>query len=776
MNTKLVPALLSLWFASSAYAFSPFTVKDIRVEGIHRTEAGTVFSYLPVKVGETMTEEKASSAIKALFATGFYKDVRLEIEKDVLVVVLDERPAIASVEFTGMKAFDKEQLKKGLKEVGLNESATFDRAVMDKAEQELKRQYLGRGYYGVKITSTVTPLERNRVGVNFTVEEGDVSKIKQIVIIGNKTFPDKELLDLLALGTSSYMSWYTKNDQYSKQKLSGDLEKLRSFYLDKGYLEFKVDSTQVSISQDKKDIYVAISITEGQKFTVSSVKVVGDLRVSADELKKLVKIHPGDTFSREKLVETTKAITDRLGNDGYAFANVNAVPEIDNKTNQVAFALMVDPGRRVNVRRINVSGNTRTRDEVIRREVRQMESAWYDAEKINRSKKRVDRLGFFDQVNIETPPVAGTVDQVDVNMSVKEKPTGAIMLGAGFSSSEKLVLSGSISQNNLFGTGNNLSFQINSGSVNKVYALSFTDPYYTKDGISRGFDVYKRNVNSSALTATSYYKTSSLGFGVRFGIPIGEDDTISTGLSFDRTSVDTDTTSPVNYKNFVTAYGGTGATTTSVNTLLTTAGWAKDERDSFIWPTQGTYRRAVAQVSVPASDKMMKYYLLSGQYQRFFYMSRELSLMVNAEAGYGHGYGGQTLPFFKNFYAGGIGSVRGYETSSLGPQDTSTGTNLAMGGNRRLVGNIELMTPMPGMGQDRSVRVSAFVDMGQVWGVDPVTGVEQKFKLSDLRYSTGAAIAWNSPMGPIKFSIAKPLNQKTGDRPQQFQFQLGSVF
>ncbi|MDD5297686.1 MAG: outer membrane protein assembly factor BamA [Rhodocyclaceae bacterium] len=782
MKIKLLSGLLSALFASTAFAFIPFTVKDIRIEGIQRTEAGTVFSYLPVKVGETMTDEKASAAVKALFATGFFKDVRLEIENEVLVVVLDERPAIANVEFVGIKAFDKDQLKKGLKEVGLAESATFDRALLEKAEQELKRQYLSHGNYGVKITTTVTPLERNRVGLNFTVDEGEVAKIKQINIVGNESFKDKELLQSFALGTTGWLSWYSKNDQYSKQKLSGDLEKLRSFYLDQGYIEFSVDSTQVSISPDKQDIYITVSVTEGKKFNVSSVKLAGDLKLPEEELKKLVAIKPGETFSREKLTLTTKNLTDRLGNEGYAFANVNAVPELDKAKSEVAFTLFVDPGRRVYVRRLNVAGNTRTRDEVIRREARQMEGAWYDGDKINMSRKRVDRLGYFESVNVETPAVPGTTDQVDVNMTVKEKPTGSIMLGAGFSSSEKLVLSGSVSQNNVFGSGNSLAVQVNSGSINKTYSLSFTDPYYTKDGVARGFDLYKRNVDSSALSTTSYYKTSSIGAGVRYGFPISEDDAISAGLSFDSTKVSISTDpavpSPQQYINFVNQWAGTGAADATVNTFLSTVGWAKDERDSLIWPTQGSLRRLVGQLTLPIGAKSMRYYTGTAQYQKFFPIGRDYALMVNGEAGYAKGYGGQPLPFFKNFYAGGIGSVRGYESSSLGPhQYDSTGadTGLSMGGNRRLVVNAEFLMPMPGMGQDRSVRLSGFVDGGQVWGVD-ATGVQEKMSVKDMRFSTGLGVSWNSPMGPIKFTLAKPLNKKVDDKTQMFQFQMGNVF
>jgi len=764
MKKKILPALLAGLFSTTAFAFDPFVVKDIRVEGIQRTEAGTVFGYLPIKVGETMTDDKAAEAIKALFATGFYKDVRVEIDGAVLVVVVEERPAVAVVELEGIKAFDKDALKKGLKEVGLADGRIFDRAMLDKAEQELKRQYLSKGYYATTIATTVTPLERNRVGVNFAVEEGDVAKIRQINIVGAKAYAEKDLLALFAMTTPGWMTWYTKNDQYSKQKLSGDLETLRSFYLDRGYIEFAIDSTQVSISPDKTGIYVTININEGEQYSVSSVKLAGDLLLPEAELRPLVTLKPGEVFSRENLTETTKKIADRLGNEGYAFANVNAVPELDKAKRQVAFTIFVDPGRRVYVRRINVSGNTRSRDEILRREARQMEGAWYDGEKINRTKVRVDRLGFFEEVNVETPAVPGTTDQVDMNISVKEKSTGSIMAGAGFSSSEKLVLSGSISQNNLFGSGKALSLNINTSKVNKVYAVSYTDPYYTVDGISRGFDFYQRNSDPTSLSISSY-STSSVGAGVRYGFPIAEDNAVGVGLSFDRTRVTTDVNSPQRYIDFVNDFGS------SNTTLLLSSSWGSDTRDSAIYTTKGGLQRLFGEVGLPGGS--LHFFKLNYQHQKYFPLSRNYILMLNGEAGWSNGYGGRPLPFFKNFYAGGIGSVRGYSPSSLGPREFDifgNDTGNSLGGNRRLVGNAEILFPLPGIGADKSLRIGAFVDAGYVWGVG------QKMSFNDLRYSTGLAVAWTSPVGPLKFSIASPFNKKPEDRVQHFQFQMGTSF
>jgi outer membrane protein insertion porin family len=763
MRKFLLPALLAGLLSAHAFAFEPFVVRDIRVEGIQRTEAGTVFSYLPARVGERFTEEKAAEAIKALFATGFFKDVRIEVEGDVLVVVVEERPAIASLEFVGMKEFDQETIKKAMRDFGLAESRILDRSVLERAEQEMKRQYLTRGLYSVDVKTTVTPLERNRVGVTFEINEGAAAKIKQINIVGAKAFTEKELLKLLSQSTGDWLSWYSKNNQYSRQKLSADVETLRSHYLDRGFLEFNVDSTQVSITPDKQDIYITISITEGEKYTVGGVKLSGELLIPEEELRALVKLHAGEDFSRKKLTETTKAISDRLSNDGYAFSNVNAVPEPDREKRLVSFTVFVDPGRRVYVRRINIAGNTKTRDEAVRREFRQMEGAWYDGVKINRSKSRVDRLGYFDGVTVETPAVPGTTDQVDVNLTVKEKPTGNLAFGAGFSSSENLILSTSVSQQNLFGSGKSLSLGLNSGSINKTYSLSFTDPYYTPDGISRGFDVYLRNVDPSRLRIGNY-RTSSVGAGLRWGFPIREDDRINFGLAVDQTSIDVFSDSPLRYQDFVREFGD------SNTSLVGTIGWARDTRDSVIYPTTGSTQRVNIEVSLPPGS--LRYYKASYQHQRYFPLFWDFVVMLNGDIAYGDGYNDKPLPFYKNYYAGGIGSVRGFQTSSLGERDRDVNGNIlynTVGGNRRVVGNAELLFPLPGS-QDKTLRLGTFIDAGQVWTSS------DSLSLGDLRYSAGLSVAWSSPMGPLKFSIAQPLNKEPTDRLQRFQFQLGSTF
>jgi outer membrane protein insertion porin family len=773
--------------ATQSQAIDSFTIKDIRVEGIQRTEAGTVFSYLPVKVGDKLTQEKAAESIKALYATGFFKDVRLESTNDVLVVMVDERAAIASVDFSGMKEFQKEDMKSGLKQLGLSEGRILDKSLLDKAEQELKRQYFSRGMYAVQVKATTTPLERNRVAISFDVQEGDVAKIRAINIIGAQAFTEKQLLNEFSLRTPGWMTWWTNNDKYSKQKFSGDLEKLRTLYLNNGYLEFAIESAQVAITQDKKDIYITINIKEGEKFNVSNIRFAGDLPVQESELKSLVMLKTGDTFSREKLTESTKKIGDRLGNDGYAFANVNAIPEIDREKHLVSFTIMVDPGRRVYVNRINIAGNLRTKDEVIRREMRQMEGGWYSAGKINRSKERIDRLGHFKEVNIETPAVSGTTDQVNLDVNVTEQPTGNILIGAGFSSSEGIVLSGSISQNNLFGTGNHLSLQLNSGSVNKVYSLSFTNPYFTQDGLSVGYDIYRKDINTSSLDSVAYYDTSTTGLGLRIGLPIDENDTVQFGLGFERAGLDLNSSSPNIYRNFVTEYSGTTcaagtACTLTTNTYRVDAGWARDSRDSIMYPTKGSLMRFYMEMGLPGGD--LAYIKETLQYQWLTPVTRNISLLLNGELGVAGGFNKKSLPIFKNFYAGGIGSVRGFDSSSLGPKafDTANNRVISIGGNKRLVGNAELLFPMPGI-NDRSIRLSTFLDAGMVWGIgdDPDNNAAtaaryEKFSLADMKYSVGAAITWFSPMGPIKLSLAKPINPSTDDTKQAFQFQMGSVF
>jgi outer membrane protein insertion porin family len=755
----LVVLLVWARFAPPAFAFEPFTVRDIRVEGVQRTDAGTVFNYLPIKVGDRVDDEKASAAVKALYATGFFRDVRLEAEGNVLVVIVQERPTISQIDIVGTKEFDKDTLRKALKDIGVAESRIFDRSALDRAEQEFKRQYINRGYYAMQVTTTVTPQERNRVAVNFTVEEGEVTKIANINIVGAHAFPESTLLKEITLSTPGWFTWYTKNDQYSKQKLQADLETLRSYYTNRGYLEFLVDSTQVSITPDKEQIYITINVTEGPKYSVSDVRLAGELLLPEAELNRLILVHPGEVYSRERLQQSTKALSDRLGSDGYAFANVNAVPEIDRVNHTAAFTFFIDPGRRVYIRRINVSGNTRTRDEVIRRELRQLEGAWYDSTRIERSKVRITRLNYFEDVNLETPAVPGSPDQVDIDVTVTEKPTGNLLAGVGYSSADGLVLTGSVSQNNVLGTGNSLVAAINTSRINRTISVTYTEPYWTVDGVSRQIEVYDKTVDASSLPVAQY-SSKTLGGAVNFGVPVTETDSVVVGFRYEHTELSLVDSSPLIYRNFVNTFGSI------TNSVILSAGWARDTRDSILFPTRGLLQSALAEWGTPIGD--LSYYKLNYLAQWFTPLPFGLVWMLRGDFGYGGGIGDKPLPFFKAYYAGGVGSVRGYETASLGPQDSQGNT---IGGRRKIVANSEFFFPLPGMkAGDQSVRLSIFTDAGEIYdnGSQP--------QLESFRYSAGLGVAWNSPIGPLKFSYGLPLNKKPTDRVQKFQFQVGTVF
>ena len=762
---SLICAAVLALCSAPALAVSPFTVKDIRVEGIQRTEAGTVFSYLPVRVGETFDDEKSIAAIKALYATGFFKDVRLEEENGVLVVLVEERPAIATVDFTGTKEFEKDMMVKTLAEIGVGESKIFDKASVDRAEQELKRVYLSHGLYGVKVTTTVTPIERNRVTVMFNVDEGDVARIKQINIVGNKTFTDKELRQQLQLDTHGWLSWYTKADQYSKTKLTGDIEAIKSFYLNRGYLEANVESTQVSITPDKKDIYLTINITEGEKYTVSDIKLDGEMFGREEELKSLILLKPDQTYSGELLTASNKRISDRMGTFGYAFANVNANPEIDREHRKVAFTFFIDPGKRAYVRHMTISGNTTTRDEVIRREFRQFEGSWYDGNKIKLSRDRVDRLGYFKDVTIDTPEAQGTSDQVDVNLTVVEKPTGNFLIGGAFSQAEKFTFTASIQQANFAGSGNTLGIELNTSRYSRTIAFSQTNPYFTDDGISQSFELYLRTTSPPALNIGSY-KVKQTGGRISYGVPFSEVDTVFFGIGLERTSIETDYSSPDRFKDYVRSFGnapdGVGIATT--NALPLTAAWARDSRDSAITPTAGRFQRANFEIDLVGDSK---YYRAVYEQQWYKPLTKSITLALKGELDYGHGMGGKAYPVFKNFYGGGIGSVRGYLSSSLGVVGNNGD---ALGGSTRVIGNAELQMPFPGGGPDRSLRWFGFFDAGQIYQEG------QTIRANELRLSTGLGVSWISPVGPLKLSYAKPLNSKPGDRLERFQFQMGTGF
>jgi outer membrane protein insertion porin family len=742
----------------SAWAVEPFKLKDIRVEGLQRIESGTVFASLPFRVGDMYNDESGAAAIRALFALGLFKDVRLDAQGDVLVVIVEERPSISEVEWVGLKEFDKDVLQKALKEVGISEGRPFDKALADKAEQELKRQYITRSLYGAEVVTTVTPVDRNRVKLTFTVSEGGPSKIKEIRITGNQNFSEGTLKDQFNLDVGGWLSWYTKSDRYSRTKLNADLEALRSYYLSRGFLEFRIDSTQVAISPDKQDISVAINVTEGERFVVSGVKLEGNYLGKEDEFKALVKIGLGQPYNAETVAETNKAFTDYFGKFGFAFARVDARPEIDRLTNRVTFVLIAEPSRRAYVRRINVAGNNRTRDEVVRREFRQLESAWYDGDKIKLSRDRVDRLGFFTEVNIETQEVPATTDQVDLTVNVVEKPTGSVSLGAGFSSTEKVALSFGIRQENAFGSGNYLATEVNTSRYNRTIVISTTDPYFTPEGISRTIDIFHRTTRPYLGDLNAYSLVNS-GAGMRFGVPFSEIDTVYFGANLEQTSIRPGNNLPNAYVEYMQQFGYTS------NSLPFTIGWARDGRDSALVPTRGILQRFNSDLSASGDARYVR---TNYQIQQYTPLTKKYTLALNADLGWGQGLSNRPYPLFKNYFVGGLGSVRGFQQSTLGPSDSTN--SLYLGGPKKIVLNAELMAPFPGAGNDRTLRLFAFTDVGRAFGEN------EKINLNELRSSIGVGLSWISPMGPLRFSYALPMKRQVADKIQRLQFQIGTSF
>ncbi len=763
--------MMAIAFSLNSYAADSFVVKDIRIEGLQRVEPGTVFSYLSVQVGEKFTEEKGAEAIKALYSTGFFRDVQIQAQSDILIVIVDERPTISRIEFTGMKEFDAKLVRKSLKTVGVAEARFYDKALIDKAEQELKRQYLGEGLFAVEVVATVTPVERNQVAIYFNIDEGPVAKIQEINFIGNEALSESTLNSQMQLKTGGWLSWYSKDNLYSKQKLTADLETIRSYYLNRGYLEFVIESTQVSITPDKKGIYLTISIREGKKFTVKDIRFAGELLGKESEFKQLLTIKPGDTFSSAKLTESTKAIAEILGNYGYAFATINPQPDIRREQAEVDLTLVIDLGRRIYVRKVEISGNAKTRDMVIRREMRQFESSWFDNNKIDLSKKRLGRLGYFTETDITTADVPGSPDQVDVNVKVTEKPTGAITLGGGFSSTEKLILSAGINQDNAFGTGTSVGLNLSVGKVNQNLSLSNYDPYSTEEGISRYTDLYYRSSKPLYYIGDPDYQIKSVGSNIKFGVPYTEVDRVFFGTGLEAYQIQTTINTPIPYLSYAQSYGiqapGYPGTLTTYNVPLT-VGWARDRRDSALIPSDGSLEQLSGEVGTPVGN--MTFYRLYGRYQKYHSFSKGNILSFNGEVGYGQAYGQYPFPITKNYYVGGIGSVRGYSPGSLGPQYYNTAIINAYqptGGQSKIVSNLEYTFPVPGSGADRTLRLFTFVDGGNVFG--------KNLNLV-LRYSYGLGLSWISPLGPLKFSYGIPYKSQPTDNIQRLQFQVGTAF
>ncbi len=761
---KLLQFLVMLCLSAAVMA-ETYTIEDIRVEGLQRISAGTVFNYLPVKVGDEMSDNDARGIIRSLYKSKYFNDVQVERQDNVLVIKVQERPAISSIELVGNKDMDSGELLKSLREIGFGEGQVFEQAMLERVELELERQYFSRGKYGVAIESEVTPLSRNRVAIRITMAEGVVATIKDINIVGNDSFEQEELTEEFQTTTGTLLSFITKDNQYSRQKLSADLETLRSFYLDRGYVDFTVESTQVSISDDKKNMFITINISEGEKYKIDEVRLAGNLIVPEEELFPLVTIKQNSVFSRKAITKSTENLTNRLGNDGYAFANVNAVPEIDREAKEVDLTFFVDPGRRAYVRRIQISGNSKTRDEVLRREMRQQESAWISTEKVEQSKSRISRLGYFENVNVETIPVPGVQDQVDLDFGVTETPSGSLSAGVGYSQSDGIIFNANVTQKNFLGSGKHIRFGFNNSSINTVYSFGYTNPYATIDGISQGFNAYYRKTDADEANIARY-TLDAFGGDFTYGIPISEENRIDLGFGYERTEIDLPSTDRIlRYEEFIDREGD------SFDTVTLNAGWSSDSRNSAILPTSGISQSVSAEVAIPGPS--LQFYKLRYKANAYKPLSDDLTFAIRGEFGYGDAYGDTNeFPFFENFYAGGIRSVRGFQANTLGVKErTSDGDEEPVGGNLLVSGGAEIIFPVPFMDKSlKSFRLSAFTDFGNVYDVN------QDFDAGLLRYSAGLSAIWISPFGAMTFSIAAPLKKEDGDETEAFQFSLGSTF
>lgn len=749
---KKIIALSTALYVAPALAFESFIVKDIRLEGLQRISVGSVFNSLPIKVGEELRQDDTAAAVKALYQTGFFKDVRLEREGDVLVVFVAEAPAISSIDINGNSAIPTEQIKMVLKDLGLTEGRVFERSLFDNIEQELKRQYYSIGKYSIKLDVELKPLERNRIAVTLNIAEGDEALVRQMNVVGVQSFASKDINEFLELADGS--------EKYSKQVLAGDLEKLRSYYMDRGFINFQIDSNQVSLTPDKKDIYITVNITEGEIYKIREVKLAGELLLPVQEYDALVEIKKDEVFSRSKMTATRQNIIDKLSEKGYPFANVNIIPKLDKDNRTAEMTVFVDPGKRVYVRRINISGNTGTRDVVVRREMRQMESDWLSSNRVSLSKLRLNRTGFFETVEVDTVPVPGSPDQVDLEYKVKERPTGSINFGVGFSDTQGATFNFSIAQDNFLGTGKRVSVGLDKSDVTEQYRLSLRDPYYTIDGVSRTISVFRRQIDAEEADISNYVINTD-GASVSYGLPLSEHTSMSLGAGYESSELLTVSgVTAQEITDFVTEHG-------SDNEVFNlTASWRHDTRNKAIFADRGRLLQFNFESTIPGSD--LEFYKIGAEYRQYFPITKSTTLSYNVEIDFGESFGNtSTLPPFENYFAGGTRSVRGYDGNSLGPRD-STGDPL--GGNKRFVTNLDLILPNPFSSQENSVRLGLFLDAGNVFGPS------ESLDLGDLRSAVGIGLIWIAPVGVLRFSLAEPLNDKPGDDTESFQFTLGAPF
>jgi len=770
--------LFVLLFFFNNFLFAEI-VEDINIKGLQRVEPGVIFDSIPFDIGDDVKDINPSDIIKYVYKTGQFRDVSVEFDNGVLTVVVSEKPIISSIEFNGNQLIQEDKLREGIRQVNLYEGAVFDKQVLSNLEIDLSKSYNSMGRYNISVVASYQPLERNRVAIKVEIDEGTLTRISNISINGMTKFTEADLLGLMDLKATNYLSWWEKDDRYSRTSLTADLEKIKSFYLDRGYLNFKISSTDVSITPNKKKISITIDVDEGDKYTFSDISISGEIEeFSEADLKSQILFKKDDIFSAKKVNSSVDGLNKYLGNFGYAFANINPISKIDDKNKKVSYDFYIDSGNKIYVRNINFIGNTRTKDKVLRREMRQFESSWYDQEKVARSKFRLTRLQYFSAVDIDTAVVPGNTDQVDLNVSVTERNTGKVMIGAGVSSAEGLMGSFNVSQANFAGSGNTVALGVSTGQINRTYSLSFTDPYYTEDGISRGFQVYRRDRNTAKLRGIGTYNTYAYGAGVNYGIPLSEKDFLNFGATLDFTELELTDRSPSLYKDYCNKATSSGDIDCTANSFAFDVGITTDTRDNVLVPTEGMMTKFTATVTAPVMD--LQYYKLQAltEYYKPLDEEKKYTLKLRGQLGYADDYGGEQYPFFKNFYMGGVRTVRGYRTSSIGPKYYNEAANrwFTTGGTKSVAASAELFFPVPGLKKNEAFRLSTFFDMGGVFSDNESVSGTQQYEQGELRYSVGLGVQWNSPFGPLQISLAEPLNDDDKDRTQKFQFGMGSTF
>lgn len=769
----LLVGLMTLLASLNAAAFEAFVVSDISVEGLQRIPARVVYKTLPINVGDKVDEALISRSMKALFALGDFDDVAIARQQNKLIVTVSERPSVSEIKIEGNKSIATDSLMTGLSQAGLEKGGVFQRATLDRMRYELERQYVAQGRYGARVDTQVDPLPRNRVALHIKIDEGKVASITHIAIIGNHLIKTQTLLELFQLKEKQLWSFFSSSDQYAREKLAGDLESLRSYYLDRGYINFAINSTQVSVSPDRSQVYITINISEGELFKVEKVSIAGDLPLDESLLEKLLLVKKGQTFSRQLITLSENFMTKRLGDEGFLFAQVKAIPDIDEKNHQVNLVFFVNPEKRAYVKRIQFSGNQKTKDEVLRREMRQFEGAWASGEKIDQSKVRLERLGFFKNVAVDTQRVPGTDDQVDVNFTVEEQPSGSVGASIGYQAGTGFIFGANVSQSNFLGTGNQVTVDVQRTSYQNRANFSYVNPYFTQDGVSRGFNIYYSQTDYSHINISSY-SADALGTGFTFGYPINENERLNFGFGLDQTKISANKASApevLSFINYDAAADGTQLRT--LNSLTVNGSWVRSTLNQGLLPDRGARHRLSVEAAVPGSN--LSYYKLDYQGEKYFPLFNPWIIRARTEIGYGDGLTGTNqLPFFKNFFAGGAGSVRGYSSRSLGPKD-SLGVD-PFGGNLLAEGAMELIFPTPFVKDKRSVRTLFFLDGGNVFDRSRHDAQNIEINLREIRYSAGLSFSWITAVGPLTFTFSKPINSAQGDQTQFFDFSLGQIF